>query len=246
MQPGRILNKLDEMRKPVALEIGATIESSILDGLRSADRRVLWSGVQATNHSEANRTRQTRGSNSNWSKRSTFERYIVICSIAQVWSPKLLKISVDGRSYEFAAPRGYRWAKDANGVSLVGKAGDYHPTASELINDGPRGIVAKIKSNAQIRRQASAEVKRQKNLVKIAEKEGCMISLKDSVRAGNCYAGSLQWAKNHGFTKSHYRPSEIAAKANGETNRVSIVIAMAIRRHRAEMDRGYCLINEHI
>jgi len=33
--------------------------------------------------------------------------------------------------------------------------------------------------------------------------------------------------------------------ANGETRRVALAVASAMRRHRAEMDRGYCVVADH-
>lgn len=152
------------------------------------------------------------------------------------------------------APHGYRWDKDRNGFRLVANRNndaDYHPTASDLLSMTPRQIAAELRENytrreAQ-RKLAREEQRRAKNAVKRAEKEGCRVCLTDSLRAGNCEAGTRYWASRHGLNAAnHYRPSEVLDLANGDVRRVALVVDVALRRHRQEMARGHALLADHI
>mgnify|MGYP006372356851 FL=1 len=192
------------------------------------------------------------GSNSDWKKRSTFSRGVEIASTAKgTW--REIEYRCCGGSVKVPAPRGYRWDVDNLGLKLVGKAGEYHPNGDELIaaaNDKCREIVIRLKNSARTRRElereTKAKAKQQQRMLRLAEREGARVCLADSIRAGNCHAGTLNWAQSHGFdSRRHYRPSEVLAKANGDMKRVAIVVAAAVRRHRAEMDRGYALLTDH-
>jgi len=158
------------------------------------------------------------------------------------------------------APKGYYWDRDINGLKLVCKASpkdDYHPTAWDLLNLKPREIARVLQERATDRRAAraiqrqqekEAREKQQKEMetIRRAEKEGATVCLADSLLAGNCLAGTLDWATRHGFDRAnHYTPSEVLKHANGDASRVALVIAVALRRHRKEMDQGYAELAEH-
>lgn len=150
---------------------------------------------------------------------------------------------------EFKAPRGYRWDSDSNGLRLVANANedhDYHPTAADLIFRGVKWIVGQIKANAAARRATAAKMRQEQSALWKAEREGATVCLADSLRAGNCRAGSEQWAQRHGLDpRRHYKPSEVLALANGDTHKVALVASVALRRHRLEMERGYAVLAEH-
>ena len=152
------------------------------------------------------------------------------------------------------APRGYRWDIDANGIrimSLTDSRCDYHPTAKDLLNKIDLRLVAR--ENLATRKQQEALAREQKKnekraiaLISKAEREGATVCMRDSLRAGNCQAGSESWARRHGLDpKGHYAPSQLSEIANGDGLRVAIVIATAIRRHRVEMDRGFAELSDH-
>lgn len=221
---------------------------SLIEGVRNNDRRVCWSSEEPARKNG----KKESGSNSNWSKKSTFRRELMTLSVATV-DPRDTKIATyayyDRSAMEIRAPRGYRWDIDQDGLVLLGVAGDYHPTGSELVaaaGDKCAAIIAALKSGATARREAKSKGRQQIAAIKLAEREGATVCLRDSVRAGNCLAGSQSWASRHGFSASqHYRPSEVLAKANGDAGRVAIVVTVALRRHRAEMDRGYAILADH-
>lgn len=238
----RTLRLVAKRAKPVVVPLGSYDQP--LHDVRAKDRRKEWSGVEA---GVSGRVYET-GDNRNWRKKSTFQRWLVVESWARVHSLRI-EYHLHGRVATIPAPRGYRWDSDANGLVLVGRAGDYHPTASELIDaagDKCRGLIAKLKENAAIRKVAAKKAKQQLKMVRRAEREGARICLADSLRAGNCRAGSTNWARNHNLDPAqHYKPTQVLALANGDASRVAIVAAAAIRRHQQEMQRGYCELAEH-
>lgn len=160
------------------------------------------------------------------------------------------------------APRGWKWNVDANGIRLRTKAtnsgmADYHPSASEILNCSLPQLRKLARDNQAKRKALLAEfAKKEKakqesqeaaeRAIKRAESEGATVCLADSLRAGNCLAGTQQWASRHGFDfNRHYKPSDVLAKANGDTHRVALVVNVALRRHKLEMERGYADLEDH-
>ncbi len=121
----------------------------------------------------------------------------------------------------------------------------YHPTASEILEgvDELKDLARSARAKRiELAKQAKADAK----AVKKAEEVGVMVCLADSLRAGNCRAGSENWARNHGFdTRRHYTPAELLAMANGDTRRVALVCLAATRRTIAELSRGFSVVADH-
>lgn len=188
------------------------------------------------------------GSNSDWKKKSTFQRGVRVQSFATCVDFRVAIFRIAGETHDIKAPRGYRWDIDSNGLFLRSRTNsnaDYHPTATELLGS-IRDVVASLKDNLQRRKDATKKAKQQKQVVKKAEAEGATVCLRDSIRAGNCSAGSQNWARNNGLNPArHYQPTEILSLANGDASRVAIVIAVAMKRHREEMKRGYAHLSDH-
>lgn len=188
------------------------------------------------------------GSNWNWSKRSTFQRGIVVQSYATCTDFRVCEFHLDGQTHTIYAPRGWRWDVDANGLRLRMCSNakiDYHPTASELIGN-VRELPKLAHALAAKRREQAARTAKEQRIIREADQNGLLVCLQDSIRAGNCEAGSINWATKHGFDpRRHYSPSELLAVANGDTNRVAIVVLTAARRHMREMAAGICEVADH-
>jgi hypothetical protein len=145
--------------------------------------------------------------------------------------------------------RGWAWHIDANGIYLADAHGrrDYHPTAATLLECDTTAAIAELARNTDAkRREAAAMARKEAADFRRAEQEGITVCLADSLAAGNCLAGTLNWANRHGLQAGrHYTPREILAVANGDTSRVRIVLAVAVRRHRNEMRQGYSDLSYH-
>jgi len=233
--------------KPTAVPLG---EATFLEAVQEENKRLReWSLGERAGVVIGSRWREeTRGSNSDWKKRSTFQRGAIIQSYATC-THDVATLHLFGKVHSVKLPKGYRWDIDANGLVLLDRQGnDYHPTASDLVaaEPDPRKLARLLKEGIAARKAARAKAKQQSEILKKAEKEGASVCLRDSIVSGNCRAGSEQWARNHGLNPhSHYSPSQLLAMANGNASRVAIVVAAAIRRHRREMDSGRCELAEH-
>ena len=190
-----------------------------------------------------------------YSSRCTYTHYEYRIDV-ECWGRALgskLYWHFDGKVSVFTAPRGWEWRIDANGVVLrmIGTPEiDFHPNVDNLQTLSVRGMCQTARDNYAIRRKTerenAASIRQQRDLLKRAEREGATVCLRDSLRAGNCSAGTVQWANSAKLdTRKHYRPSEIMGAAKPNDRRVSIVIAVALRRHREEMERGFAILADH-
>lgn len=260
-EAGRIAAKaaLGRARRGLRVAVPLGSRSFASDYRAQFPRLREWSLGEIATTSGAVFSTKEIGSNSDWNKRSTFQRGVLVQSYAtcQDFGEAILVLA--GKEHRIKAPRGYRWDIDKNGLLLRAKSdrrADYHPTATELL--GPvAAIVGKLKENFATRKAAARAAKakaretkaketQRLEAIKRAETEGATVCLRDSVRAGNCLAGSVTWAQNHGLDSSrHYRPSEVLSLANGDASRVALVVTLALKRHREEMDRGFAVLEEH-
>lgn len=159
-----------------------------------------------------------------------------------------LVFSYAGGKKMLPAPQGYRWTTDRNGIALVSLDGkkDYHPDSDDLRFYSPAAIRSKLLALYRQRQEQAKKEKDDLAAVRRAEREGAAICVADSVRAGNCKAGTVNFANRHGLNPaSHYRPTELLKIANGDAHRVRLAVAVGLRRHRHEMSQGFCTLAEH-
>lgn len=161
------------------------------------------------------------------------------------------KIDTGGKveSINYRPCRGWHWMIDKNGIALVDSDGkrDYHPTVIEILANRTTAAMAKLAVIAEEARKAARKIERETRAqFARAEKEGLTVCLSDSLVAGNCRGGTLTWAQRHGFQiGKHYTPNQLLSLSNGDTDRVRIVIAVALRRHLNEMRQGYAELQYH-
>ena len=159
-----------------------------------------------------------------------------------------LLFSYAGKKTILMAPVGYKWATDANGILLVSNDGkkDYHPDSDDLRNYRKAALRDKALKNHETRQQLKKQAKEDAAAVRLAEKEGAMTCLADSIKAGNCKAGTINFATRHNLNPAdHIKPTELLKIANGQAHRVRLAVAISLRRHRREMTQGFCLLDEH-
>lgn len=142
------------------------------------------------------------------------------------------------------AGRGYKWDTDKNGVRLVRLAdgADYHPSSDE-IRAGRASIVATLHERADTRKKAAIAAKRDAKIIADACKDGVWVCLADAISAGNCRAGTEQFARRHNLDiRRHYR-AEVLPREQGDTSRrVALAVLAAQRRQVRDMERGYAEI----
>jgi hypothetical protein len=147
------------------------------------------------------------------------------------------------------APRGYHWDVDNNGLRLVANRNndiDYHVNSDDLNNYDGHDLARKARENHKIRVEERKKARADKKAILTAEKEGCMVCAKDSIKAGNCKYGTISFAKRHHLDPAkHYKPSDLLDIMNGDAPRVRLAVAVALRRHKQEVARGYALLEDH-
>ena len=160
----------------------------------------------------------------------------------------LLYSFLDNAPVTLTPPRGYRWCRDKNGLRLAANRDDnvdYHPTSEDLLA-GIKTIISKLRANEASRKEAKKLADTVKKDLLEAEKKGVQVCLQDALRAGNCRAGTLSFARRHNLdTRKHYKPSKLL-KINDNSGRVRLAVALSIRRHRNEMQAGYCDLSYHM
>ena len=144
-------------------------------------------------------------------------------------------------------PEGYLWGCDANGLRayrVASPADDYHPSASDLLGWGAgagSAIVRRLVANREQR-----ELMRAAEVVRAASDAGVFVCLADSLRAGNCRAGTLAFGARHNLDPArHYEAPELLTIANGEASRVRLAVTAARLRHVRELSAGVCVLAEH-
>lgn len=142
-------------------------------------------------------------------------------------------------------PDGYHWAVDLIGLKACrddSLDADFHPEALHLMDVNASTYIAyQLELNREVRLRTKAE-----NAALAAQQEGVFVCLADSLKAGNCRAGSLEFARRHQLDpRRHYTAPELLAQANGDSGRVRLAVTAASLRHRREMERGYAVLEDH-
>lgn len=175
-------------------------------------------------------------------ERAVHDNYVR--SLGFIKSPTVLEYVFHTTEITLTLPDGFSWNVDRNGLRVIHQNGhdDLHVTPEMLLADNAvQRLVDTLKANAEKRAQMRAAL-----AAEAAEVEGVYVCLADSLRAGNCLAGSLAFAKRHGLdTKKHYRAPDLLMMANGDAGRVRIAITAARLRHKREMEQGFSVLAEH-
>lgn len=167
-------------------------------------------------------------------------------SLAVIRDPQTLDYLIHETTYTITLPDGYAWDSDQNGLKAIrvdSPKDDFHPTAGDFIHETclTGHIVRQIDVLRAARLRWAAE-----NATEIAQNEGVFVCLADSLRAGNCLAGTLAFASRHHLdTTRHYSAAELLQQANGDAGRVRLAITAARFRHNQELERGYCELSDH-
>lgn len=174
---------------------------------------------------------------------SRAENISYVRAVGLVLSPERVAVSLHGRPDAiYPAPEGMRWDIDEHGLRLVSARGDYHPSATDFLAQDPVAeCVANLNRLADVREKAEAEAR-----AEIAAARDVEVCLADSLRAGNCLAGSLAFAESRGLdTRRHFAPALLIRLGGDSLLRVRLAVRAAVTRHRAEMERGYSVLAEH-
>lgn len=175
--------------------------------------------------------------------RATNDNYVR--SLAVIRDRQTLDYVCHETRYTVTLPEGVFWNIDANGLRAVlsnSDRDDFHPSAADVVRlDAAAHIVATIGRNRETRLHYAAL-----EAAEAAQVDGVFVCLADSLRAGNCKAGTLHFAQRHNLDPSrHYAAPVLLEQANGDAGRVRLAITAARIRHERETANGFCDLAEH-
>jgi hypothetical protein len=242
------------LERGIVVPIGRQLEAELAGIVKRANPHLRnWKGGVSETGSLAEAmgwySIWSTGSNSDWRKRSTFERGVSVHSMFSATNTVSGTIHCGPHQRNVTLPKGWVFDIDENGLFirrsvLVRSLGpcDFHPTAADLLRMSPKELIATARENARVRaaqeRQQRQEARALMEQVRRAEREGATVCLADSLRVGNCYAGTVRWAARAGLARNkHHKPSQIAKLAGAaghEARRVMLVIRYAnLSDHRS-------------
>ena len=175
--------------------------------------------------------------NGSYSSRYTYTRWSyrpMLKSIANIsrWGGGAILYRHHSGSFFVPAPRGWYWNADENGLRLVSRSSpkdDFHPDSGDLQKGTKHLLHRAVVLRAQ-RRAEAAKARRERQFL-LRHSKGVKVGLRDSVDAGNCQTGSLEFAKRHGLdANAYYAPAKLL-QLEPNNGRVKLVIAFASRRH---------------
>lgn len=180
-------------------------------------------------------------------KRATRDNYLR--SFAVIRNAQTLGFALLGREYAILLPDSYRWDVDSNGLRIVrvdSPRDDYHPFAHELhsaatVAHSCAGLISALEHNRARRLEIAV-----RTTAEAAQAQGVYVCLADSLRAGNCRAGTEAFAARHNLDlRRHYSAPELLTQANGDASRVRLAISAARLRHERESAQGFALLADH-
>lgn len=247
------------------------INSSDLDTItRLYDRRKKnYTGLKSSFHPSVLKTNNL----GQYSKKCKYTHYtytIYIESWGYLVNKNNLYIRIDTNkgilSKVLKSPKGYHFKIDSNGIKLQSnkiKSLDYHFLYEDLIqlNYGIKpsqlfkNIITTAKYNHKARKSIALENKLknikseqlQSFIDKLNEKTPVYVSIVDSIRVGNCLAGTINWTESVKIdSKTHQPITTIAQNVNRITKpRIIPVLYHAIERTKREDKQGYALLKDH-
>ena len=153
-----------------------------------------------------------------------------------------LLIADGEREFSVLLPENYHWEIDQNGIKAVWGPDDYHVVMSDLLNVNATDLICNaISENAKTRRLIAIQLAAEK-----ADVEGIWVCLNDSLRGGNCQAGTEKFAEQHTLNvHRHYHAVELLSIHTNDIFRVRLAIQAARIRTQREETQGFALLSEH-
>jgi len=213
--------------------------------LATLSPRVKWEMVAGTKYQILeNRYHVSCYRGGQWKTLQSALHRVEVPSFAIVNRKGDCKCVIGAFTFNWNATPEYAFRIDQNGVALYlvnSPKDDYHFSANEALNIRLEGIL----KMANLNREKRLSLEAQKVALE-AEAQGVYVCLADSLKAGNCLTGSLQWALQNGLDpKKHYPARELLSKVSTDFGRLRLTITAAILRTKKELEQGFALLSEH-
>jgi hypothetical protein len=161
-------------------------------------------------------------------------------SFVFIASEREIEYVLHNSEFVLTLPEGYAWRRDDLGLFAIHleSGADYHVDAGDLIGrNAARKIVQELEHNAAIRKAAESEI--------AAVSDDVYVCFADSLRAGNCRAGTRAFAEKFDLSEGKHYPAKLLKALAPKEPRLKITLLAAAKRHAAEMARGYALLADH-
>lgn len=267
-----ILNRPEfaEGREPkncVTIPLGTHAEQSCLIEKCKNNRIKNWRTAEPT----LGKSRIESENMGPYSRSCTFTKYLYTRKV-ESWgyfvSNKYVYVRIETKdgiiSKVCKAPRGWRWELDDLGIKIVKVSNtsiEIHPTASHFIGIARRykhgmGQLLELARLLYLQRRKLQKESRLEQLkesdfiksIRKAQSQGMRVCLIDSLKAGNCYAGTKTFARKNGLEENlHYPPVKIyyLLQKTGD-RRIRNALVYALRRHEKEMTQGFANLCDHV
>lgn len=210
-----------------------------------------WGSIRISGKRESHSTVRSEDCG-RYSSRCTYTKYThhpVFYSYAKPFGQKLAYFF--GRKlYIIKAPRGWLWGKDENGIKIYKRSDpkcDYHPTQTDLIHEKAGAVCAAVARSNKIARikvdkERTAYKRENAALESALKKYGVYVCINDSLKSGNCLAGTKAFMIRNKISEDHV---DIAPLSSFTDSRLGRVIEYAKRRTLQELKSGVCLLSDH-
>ena len=172
-----------------------------------------------------------------------------------------LYASICGVPYKHRAPRGWRYGTDELGIYLVRTRERRERFRYHLTSDDVRGGLAVMRGagieHAERQRRRDG-LRRDKKRMAASERRRIAserrrvtaalrgvpiwVGMQDSRAAGNCRAGTVAWAGQHGLDHGRYYPARVLERLHRSHPSVGAVIDAARARTLQDIERGFCVV----
>jgi hypothetical protein len=157
---------------------------------------------------------------------------------------------VHNTEFRLRAPTGYAWAHDDNGFALAAKfdGADCHITAADVIaarDDDCAALCRRIESARATRLLAQQAAESDAAAMEALAAGKFWVCRRDSLRAGNCPAGTDSWIARHDLDGRRHYPAR-AIRSLADDARVRLALMIAAKRAAAEAAAGVCILAEHV
>lgn len=170
--------------------------------------------------------------------RASAENYVR--SFAFIASEREIEYVLHNSEFALTLPEGYAWRRDHLGLHVVHveSGADYHVDAGDLIsNKAAKKLIAELERLAAVRKAAETEIS--------AVPGDVYVCFADSLRAGNCRAGTRAFAEKFNLNLSKHYPAKLLKALAPKEPRLKITLLAAAKRHAAELARGCSILTDH-
>lgn len=242
IQPKKEEPKLENVHGTVRVEVGERIarQYGVRLDMRGKDARILPTRRTSYLHHIEPEVEWKKGRPVGYT-RATRDNYVRSFVMLDLTDSRRVDYALGDRSFAVMLPEGFRWSIDGLGLRALRGDDDYHVSANDLVQPDAGNVIAAEVVRLAARRTQRAEL----NRTELGDLSGVYVCLADSLRAGNCRAGSVAFVGRMALNPSRHYPADRLVPLIATEPRVKLAIRQAVVRTRQEIERGYAILSDH-